>query len=63
MGVASTAAMEQLADDSISILACSISSYICTNFGALSKSAQPTSLSALATTIRGFVALRSDAIL
>ena len=47
MGVAPTVAMGHLADGSISILACSISNYLCTNFGAFIKSAQSISLSAL----------------
>ena len=37
MGVAPTVAMGQLVDGSISILACSISNYLCTNFGAFIK--------------------------
>ena len=61
MGVASTVAMGQLADGFISILACSISNYLSTNFGAFIKKCTIDQL--IRSTIRGFVALRSDAIL
>ena len=37
MGVAPTVAMGPLADGSISNLACNISNYLCTNFGAFIK--------------------------
>ena len=61
MGVAPTVAMGQLADGSISILACSISKYLCTNYGAFIKMCTIDQL--IHSTIRGFVALRRDAIL
>ena len=61
MGVAPTVAMGQLADVSISILARSISNYLCTNFGAFIKKCTIDQL--IRSTIRGFVALRRDAIL
>ena len=61
MGVAPTVAMGQLADGSISILACSISTYLCTNFGAFIIKYTIDQL--IRSTIRGFVALRRYAIL
>ena len=61
MGVAPTVAMGQLADVSNSILACSMSNYLCTNFGAFIKKCTIDQL--IRSTIRGFVTLRRDAIL
>ena len=61
MSVAPTVAMGQLADGSISILACSISNYLCTNFDAFIKKYTIDQL--IRSTISGFVALRRDAIL
>ena len=63
MGVAPTVAMGQLADGSISILACSISNYLCINFGAFIKKSTIDDDQLIRSTIRGFVALRRDAIL
>ena len=61
MGVAPTVAMGQLADVSISILACSISNYLYANFGAFIKKCTIDQF--IRATIRGFVALRRDPIL
>ena len=59
--MAPTVAMGQLADGSISILPCSISNYLCTNFGTFIKKCTIDQL--IRSTIRGFVELRRDAIL
>ena len=56
--MAPTVAMGQLADGSMYILACSISKYLCTNFGAVIKKCTIDQL--IRSTIRGFVALRRD---
>ena len=53
MGVASTVAMELLADGAISNLAFSIPNYLCTNFGAFIKKCTIDQL--IRSTIRGFV--------